>query len=51
MNFAKAFDTVPHKILVQKISAYGIKDKTLDRIRDFLSNRKQRVMDESVSIW
>jgi hypothetical protein len=52
MDFAKAFDTVPHKRLIQKISAYGIKGKTLDWIRDFLSNRKQRVvMGESVSTW
>jgi hypothetical protein len=52
MDFATSFDTVPHKILIRKISVYEIKGKTLDWKRDFLSIRKQRVvMGESVSTW
>jgi hypothetical protein len=39
MDFAKAFDTVPHKRLIQKIAAYGIKVKILNWITDFLKNR------------
>ena len=39
----KAFDTVPHVRLLKKLEAYGVAGKLLNWIRDFLSNRKQRV--------
>ena len=44
LDFAKAFDKVPHARLVEKIKAYGIKGELLDWISDFLSNREQRVI-------
>jgi len=43
LDFAKAFDTVPHKRLLCKLKAYGISGQLLSWIEDFLSNRKQRV--------
>ena len=43
MYFTKAFDTVPHKRLMQKIKAHGIGVKSLAWIKDWLSERKQRV--------
>ena len=38
MDFAKAFDMVPHNSLLFKLSGYGIQDKTLDWIKSFLSD-------------
>ena len=43
MDFAKAFDTVPHIRLITKLAAYGVSSKLLDWIRQFLIGRKQRV--------
>ena len=43
LDFCKAFDTVPHVRLLKKLEAYGVAGKLLNWIRDFLSNRKQRV--------
>ena len=42
-DFAKAFDTVPHKRLLKKLDAYGIKGLELEWIKSFLSNRYQYV--------
>ncbi|XP_065650415.1 uncharacterized protein LOC136078566 [Hydra vulgaris] len=39
LDFAKAFDTVPHKRLLLKLNAYGIKGKFLNWIEAFLNNR------------
>ena len=44
LDFAKAFDKVPHKRLLSKLKGYGIKGKIYDRIKDFLCNRKQWVV-------
>lgn len=51
-DFSKAFDTVPHRRLLLKLSAYGFKGEILEWIRDWLSNRKQRVkLGEHTSEW
>ena len=44
LDFAKAFDKVPHKRLLSKLKGYGIKGKIYDGIKDLLSNRKQLVV-------
>jgi hypothetical protein len=44
MDFAKAFDKVPHQRLLCKLKFYGIKNQTLNWISAFLSNRTQRVV-------
>ena len=44
LDSAKVFDMVPHKRLLSKLKGYGIKGKIYDWIKDFLSNRKQRVV-------
>ena len=43
LDFAKAFDKVPHLRLLKKITSYGITGNTKNWIKSFLSNRKQRV--------
>ena len=44
MDFQKAFDTVPHRRLIQKVSAHGIEGRLLGWLRDFLADREQRVV-------
>ena len=46
MDFAKAFDKVSHRLLATKLSHYGIRNNTLIWIKNFLSNRTQRVLVE-----
>ena len=46
LDFAKAFDKVPHKRLLSKLTSYGITGNTHNWITYFLSNRKQRVSVE-----
>ena len=43
IDFSKAFDRVPHQRLLNKLKAYKIDGKILDWIKNFLSDRKQRV--------
>ena len=51
-DFKKAFDTVPHKRLLEKIKSYGIKGNVLNWITDFLAERKQRVcVNGKLSEW
>ena len=49
LDFAKAFDKVPHQCLLLKLEYYGIRSNTLQLIGSFLSNRKQCVIVEGVS--
>jgi hypothetical protein len=52
MDYAKAFDSVPHIRLIEKIKAHGIKGKLLIWITNFLNNRRQRVqIENSFSSW
>ena len=43
LDFAKAFDSVPHQRLLYKLHYYGTRNKTLDWIKSFLLGRYQRV--------
>ena len=49
LDFAKAFDTVPHDILLTKIKIFGIGGKLLSLIYSYLNNRKQGVKIEDCS--
>ena len=52
LDFAKAFDKVPHQRLLAKLHGYDIQGKTHEWIRDFLSSRQQRVVVNGVySDW
>ena len=51
-DFAKAFDCVPHKRLMYKLSKYGVAGNLLHWISDFLRKRRQSVRVNSVlSEW
>jgi len=41
LDLAKAFDKVPHKRLLEKLSKHGIRGKLLSVTGNWLSNRKQ----------
>ncbi|KAK3858181.1 hypothetical protein Pcinc_035608 [Petrolisthes cinctipes] len=43
MDYAKAFDTVPHERLLAQLATLGIRGSTLSWIRSFLTGREQRV--------
>jgi len=43
LDFAKAFDKVPHNRLIKKLEAHGIGGKILTWIADWLQGRMQRV--------
>ena len=52
LDFAKAFDKVPHKRLEKKLKSHGITGKLLKWITEWLHNRKQRVcVNGSKSGW
>jgi hypothetical protein len=44
LDFQKAFATVPHQRLINKLQSYGICGYILGWIRDSLANRKQKVV-------
>lgn len=46
LDFAKAFDKVPHQRLLYKLNYYGVRDDTLQWIQAFLEQRKQQVLLE-----
>ena len=48
IDFSKAFDTVPHDILLKKIKLYAITGRNLMWINDYLSNRKQRTFFNNI---
>ena len=49
LDFAKAFDSVDHSILLRKLKAYGVSGRLLDWFSDYLNNRRQRVVVDGVA--
>ena len=42
MGLSKAYDCLPHDLMVAKLEAYGISKESLQLISDYLSYCKQR---------
>ena len=52
LDFRKAFDTVPHNILMEKLAAHGLDGCTLRWVKHWLGGRAQRVVVNGVeSSW
>ena len=43
LDLSKAFDLIPHNLLMDKLKAYGLSAQSLNLIKDYLSGRRQRV--------
>ena len=51
-DLEKAFDKIPHKRLISKLSSYGLNKELIEWITAFLINRKQRVrINNILSDW
>ncbi len=48
MDLSKAFDAIPHGLLLTKLYTYGISKDACKMIRSYLINRMQRVMLDDV---
>ena len=52
MDLSKAFDCLPHDLLIAKLKAYGFGQHSLRFLHSYLSNRKHRVrISSSFSEW
>ena len=52
MDLLKAFDKLPHDLLISKLKVYEVDDRTANLIKDYLSNQHQRVkIGSSYSDW
>ena len=52
MDLSKAFDTLPYNLIILKLCEYGVDEETSDLIKNYLSDRKQRVkLGDKYSFW
>ena len=52
MDLSKAFDTIPHGLLLAKLKAYGVNSRSCMLLKDYLHGRMQRVkVGDATSDW
>ena len=56
LDFSRAFDMVPHKLLLHKLERYGIRGSLLMCLSHFLTKRSMRVvvdgeMSKDAEVW
>ena len=52
MDLSKAYDCLPHDLLIAKLETYGLDTASLSLLKNYLANRKQRTkVGSSYSDW
>ena len=52
MDLSKAFDCLPHELIIAKLNSYGFNLTALNLIHNYLTKRKQRTkINYSYSSW
>ena len=52
MDLSKAFDCMPHNLLLAKLQAYGLSNEAITLMRSYLTGRRQRVkIGSTTSAW
>ena len=52
MDLSKAFDSLPHSLLISKLRAYGLDNSSCAFLQNYLTGRFQRVkVGDEVSCW
>ena len=52
MDLSKAFDTLDHSLLLAKLEAYGFDSLSLEFMKNYPTNRKQRCkVGNCFSVW
>ena len=52
MDLSKAFDCMPHNLLIAKLHAYGLSNEAITLMRSYLTGRRQRVkIGSTTSAW
>ena len=51
-DISKAFDCLPHELIIAKLHAYGVDMPSLELINSYLSKRRQRInINDVYSSW
>jgi hypothetical protein len=52
MDLSKAFDCLPHNLLMLKLEAYGLSGNSLKLLKSYLENRRKRIkIGNNYSEW
>ena len=51
MNLTKAFDCLPHDLILEKLEYYGLDEKVVALLRSYLSSRERVKLGNTFSSW